>query len=80
MWDTYKKYLYRGCKETASGGTLMNEQGEFTEDEDAMDTPVEDINNPSKLLLWTVNLLWLWYCVRTCYSFTNMWYTTTNRC
>lgn len=48
----------------------MNEQGEFTEDENAMDTferPVEDINNPSNVLLWTVNLIvWLWYCVRTC--------------
>ena len=58
MWDTYKKHLYRGCKETATGGT---EQGDITEDEDAMYTfecPMEDINNPSKfkILIWTVKL------------------------
>lgn len=61
MWDTYKNHLYRGCKEIASGGTLVDEQGGFTEDEDTMDTQFgcleEDNNNPSKFsLLWTVTV------------------------
>ena len=63
MWDTYKKHLYRGCKETASQGTMVDEQGDFTEEEDTMDTLgclEEDNNNPSKFILLHVGtIMWL---------------------
>ena len=53
VWDTYKKHIYRGCKETAGKGTLVDEQRDATEDEDTMDIfgYLEDnSSNPSKLV------------------------------
>lgn len=47
VWDTYKKHLYRGCKDVANS-TIPEINGDATEDEDITDYLELENDIPSK--------------------------------
>ena len=51
MWETYKKHLFRGCKEEASNDTSEDTILDISEDDSTMDISVNSEEGPGKSIV-----------------------------